>query len=457
METRANYIAVGIFTLVALVAAFAFVYWTSRIGGSGETAIIKVRIPGSAAGLGRGSPVLFNGVRIGDVRSVYFDREEPGVAFADTSVVKSAPITSTTKASIGIQSLAGLPYIEFSGGNPSEPTIFALAAEQGRVPSITAEPSAVTNIIDTVESIAVRADKILGDLEVVVTSARDPLNDTVANISRFSEALSKNADGIDAFLKNFSLLAEQLGSASGKLGTTLDSANDLIVSIDREKIDQTVENIRSFTERIDAATTNLDTIVSDVDDTVKTISDFAATANKTVNKIDTLLADVEPGTVTSAIDNIASASQSVREAADEASKVAKSVGERSEDIDKAIVNARELTERLNAASARIDGVLAKVDGLLGDEGGGDLIAEARDTLAAYRKVAVDLNARIDRIASGLEKFSNRGLDQVEDLVQNSQRSIRRIEQAVTDLQRNPQRIISGGEGEVRQYDGRARR
>jgi phospholipid/cholesterol/gamma-HCH transport system substrate-binding protein len=33
----------------------------------------------------------------------------------------------------------------------------------------------------------------------------------------------------------------------------------------------------------------------------------------------------------------------------------------------------------------------------------------------------------------------------------------RIEDAVTDLQRNPQRILSGGAGEVRQYDGRARR
>ena len=37
METRANYIAVGIFTVVAIVAAFAFVYWTARLGSSGDT------------------------------------------------------------------------------------------------------------------------------------------------------------------------------------------------------------------------------------------------------------------------------------------------------------------------------------------------------------------------------------------------------------------------------------
>ncbi|TIW71398.1 MAG: MCE family protein, partial [Mesorhizobium sp.] len=53
--------------------------------------------------------------------------------------------------------------------------------------------------------------------------------------------------------------------------------------------------------------------------------------------------------------------------------------------------------------------------------------------------------------------SGQGLQNVEALVQDSRRSINRIEEAVTDLSRNPQRILSGGEGEVRQFDGRARR
>ena len=34
-------------------------------------------------------------------------------------------------------------------------------------------------------------------------------------------------------------------------------------------------------------------------------------------------------------------------------------------------------------------------------------------------------------------------------MRDSRRSINRIEEAVTDLERNPQRIISGGDGDVR--------
>ncbi len=84
METRANYVIVGIFTIVAIISAFAFVYWTSAIGDRGETTTLRVRIPGSASGLGRGSAVLFNGVKVGDVTRVYIDVLNPKVAIADT-------------------------------------------------------------------------------------------------------------------------------------------------------------------------------------------------------------------------------------------------------------------------------------------------------------------------------------------------------------------------------------
>ena len=55
------------------------------------------------------------------------------------------------------------------------------------------------------------------------------------------------------------------------------------------------------------------------------------------------------------------------------------------------------------------------------------------------------------ITDNLARFSGQGLSNVEALVQDSRRSINRIEEAVTDLSRNPQRILSGGDGEVRQY------
>ncbi len=86
METRANYVIVGIFTLAAVLAAFGFVYWTSGVGDRGELATLRFRIPGSASGLTRGSVVSFNGIKVGDVTRVYIDVSNPSVAIADAQV-----------------------------------------------------------------------------------------------------------------------------------------------------------------------------------------------------------------------------------------------------------------------------------------------------------------------------------------------------------------------------------
>ena len=97
METRANYVIVGIFTIAAVLAAFAFVYWTAAIGDRGETVLLRFRIPGSASGLTRGSAVLFNGVRVGDVQRVYIDVTNPSAAIADAQVDRLTPVTKSTQ------------------------------------------------------------------------------------------------------------------------------------------------------------------------------------------------------------------------------------------------------------------------------------------------------------------------------------------------------------------------
>lgn len=43
------------------------------------------------------------------------------------------------------------------------------------------------------------------------------------------------------------------------------------------------------------------------------------------------------------------------------------------------------------------------------------------------------------------------------LVTESRQSVQRIERAISDLEKNPQRVIFGGSGNVPEYDGRTRR
>jgi len=537
METRANYVIVGIFTLLAIVAAFAFVYWTLAIGDRGETTMLRVRIPGSASGLGRGSAVLFNGVRVGDVRRVYIDVQNPRVAIADTDIDRLTPITKSTQADIGLAGLTGQASIELKGGDPREANLLDEAERENRVAEITANPSTITNLLATAQDIFTRADSVLSQLEGFTQEVRGPLTETVRSAQKFSAALSENSDGIDRFLGSVTALSEELAGVSGKLDGTMRAAEELLDAVDSKKIETIVGNVETFTSTLGASSERIDTIVKGVDTAVASINDFAVNAEQTIARLDGILEGVEPGTVGEAISSIGRAGANVDKAAADIARVTDKIAPRADDIDRVISDAAELASRLSQASARVDGVLAKADGLLTSAGdvlqgvdadtvrnalsniekasanadraaadiarvteeirSGDVeqimtdagelaerlnkasvrvdgilarvddllgsgeaegvITQASETLQAFRQVADTLNARLETITSGLARFSGQGLRDVEALVRDSRRSITRIEQAVTDLERNPQRIITGGEGEVRTYDGRARR
>jgi phospholipid/cholesterol/gamma-HCH transport system substrate-binding protein len=205
------------------------------------------------------------------------------------------------------------------------------------------------------------------------------------------------------------------------------------------------------------STGNLDRIMKGVEEGVASISAFSESANQTLSKVDAIIDGVDPAAVRTALTNFEQASTTVNAAVNDIGKVAEKVGNRADDIDAIITDARQLSARLAHASERVDGILVKVDDLLSSDETGGLMAQASETLKAFREVADTLNARMGAITDGLARFSGQGLREVEGLVRDSRRSITRIEQAITDLERNPQRIITGGAGTVREYDGRSRR
>lgn len=457
METRANYVIVGIFTLVAILAAFAFVYWTAAIGDRGETTLLRVRIPGSASGLGRGSFVLFNGVKVGDVKRVYIDVDNPTVAIADTEIDRKTPITKSTQADIGLAGLTGQANIELKGADPKEVKLLDEAEKEGKVAEIIANPSAVTNLLQTAQNIFTRADKVLTELEGFTKDVRGPLTQTVKNVETFSDALAKNSDGIDKFLSAVSSLSDQLKAVSGRLDSTLKAAEGLLNSVDKDQIKSIVANVDTVTANLKETSKQFDTVINNVNTAVGSINDFAKQTQGTLAKVNGVLDGIDPTDVRTALANIQKASESADKAAADIAKVTDKIANRSDDIDHTIKDARQLAQRLNDASVRVDGILAKIDTLLGSGQADGVMADARDTLKSFKQVADTLNGRLGAILDNVSRFSGQGLSNVEALVQDSRRSINRIEEAVTDLSRNPQRILSGGDGEVKQFDGRVRR
>lgn len=456
METRANYAIVGLFAVIVIFAAFGFIYWMSEYGRGGPTAQLIIRIPGSANGLSVGSPVRFNGIPVGSVRSLFIDKADPKFSIAMTEIRADAPVTASSKAILEIQGLTGAAYIELSGGEPGDREILREAMERDEPAVLVADQSSVTNILTTADKILQRADDAIGDLQGFIADAREPLTNTVRNAETFSKALADNADGIDAFLKSVSALSETVTALSGRLDSTLTAVEDLIRAVDAKKIDTILSNVETVSRNAADISTKAGPVVDELKVTIENFKQFGQSANATLDQVDQLIAAVDTQKVGKAVDDISAATGEARQAISSFAEVGRSVSGRKEDIDQAITDFTQLANKLNNSSNRVDSILKKVDELLGTDDTKSLSAEARRTLESIRAVADNLNTRIGPIADNMARFSGTGLRDIQSLVSETRSAVRNLNQAVSNFDENPQRLIFGGET-VKQYDGRTRR
>ena len=113
METRANYVLIGAFTLAVIAAAFGFVLWFQSLHTTKQRSPLRVIFEGPATGLRNGGSVNFNGIRIGEVISVKLDNPRRVVALA--MVENNAPIRKDTMVGLKPEVADRYPS-ELSGG-----------------------------------------------------------------------------------------------------------------------------------------------------------------------------------------------------------------------------------------------------------------------------------------------------------------------------------------------------
>ena len=160
METRANYIAVGLFVLLVLTGALGFVYWLYSSGNTTQRTPIEILFHDPVTGLSVGSPVVFNGIRIGEVSQLGFVSADSPTVLARAQVDRNAPLKQDTKAELGVQGLTGVSYVSLSGGKPESPSLFAGA----EVPEITAQRSAIQDLLQGARSILEKTDATIGNI-----------------------------------------------------------------------------------------------------------------------------------------------------------------------------------------------------------------------------------------------------------------------------------------------------
>lgn len=187
MELHVRYVLVGFFVLVLTLAGLSFALWIQNRGSVQEKLHLVVRFEGAASGLRLGAPVTFNGVRIGEVSRLEFDRSNLDAVNAHLDVDAQAPITSTTQAALESQGWLGNAYIALSGGDRNAP----LDRNHGD-PILLAQTS---------KGLGQEARETLTALRALAADNSEGIRDSVSNIRNFSDVLSRNGERVENIIK----------------------------------------------------------------------------------------------------------------------------------------------------------------------------------------------------------------------------------------------------------------
>jgi len=314
METRANFVLVGLFTLAVLGAAFGFVSWFSGLGGSSDRREVRIVFSGSVTGLTRGSSVLFNGLRVGEVKDIQLFPDDPRSIYAVIDVANSTPIRNDTRARIESQGLAGVVAIQLLGGKVDAP---ALQAREGQaLPTIIAERSEVQDLLETVRNVARRTDDLFERLGRFVDDNDKSIATTIRNVEKFSAALGDNADGVNKMLSSIALAAERIGPLATQLESFTRDLSEITRQVDMPRVNRTIENIDRFA-------TALGTGSGDVTKTLQSVAGITDKLNRAADQVEGVLKGAQAflgsaagGEGQGALADVGAAARSIRALAD---------------------------------------------------------------------------------------------------------------------------------------------
>ncbi len=248
METRANYVVIGLLTLVTIVGAFGFVFWLQHSGGVGDRTFYRVVFDGPAQGLRTGGAVLFNGIRVGEVTDLRLNPKNPRQVMATVSVAINTPVRTDTQASLNYQGLTGIAALALKGGAADAPVLVAKDGEAA--PVIAVDPESAQDITES-------AREVLQKINSVVIENQESVRAAIKNIDAFTAVLAKNSERFDHILAGLDGLLSGTDGKPGEISEAVKSFQVLAENLDKRTAELTIDGKRALGV-IERAVRNLD-------------------------------------------------------------------------------------------------------------------------------------------------------------------------------------------------------
>lgn len=238
METKANYVLIGAFTLLVSLFVLMFALWAAKYSSDREWQDYSVLFSEPVTGLAEGSSVAYNGISVGTVKLLRLDPQDPRRVTALLRLYADAPVKVDTFAKIATPSLTGAPIIQLTGGSPQAKLLREV--DTSEAPLIKTEPSALQNIQDTANKLVQRVDTLVSE-------------ENIASIAASLRAIEDVTGTVAAERAQIALLMRGLKQNSDQLAAALNSTNSAINGVNRNLVD----HLPALTARLDGSLVRL--------------------------------------------------------------------------------------------------------------------------------------------------------------------------------------------------------
>ena len=195
METRANYLIVGLFVLGLVGMLVLLIIWFSA-GNHQQRSIYLVYVNESVSGLNVQSTVKFNGVNVGYVSNISLDSKDAQRVRIELEINDGTPINQSTRAVLQTQGITGVMFVGLQAGAADAPPLRRLPGE--KYPVIESTPSLLMQVDAAVREMAVTFKGVGGSVDELLSAKNQlAIQQSLANLAVITSALASRSSDIE--------------------------------------------------------------------------------------------------------------------------------------------------------------------------------------------------------------------------------------------------------------------
>ncbi|SDY61340.1 MlaD family protein [Citreimonas salinaria] len=207
METRANFILIGIFTLLGIIGGLGFAVWLSSVQLDRQYAYYGILFD-DVSGLDSAGDVVFNGINVGRVTDMRIHDPDPSKVYVGIEVDATTPVREDTVAQLSLSGVTGVAYISLTNTSADAPP---LTSDDGAPPIIPSRRSNVQQLVEDAPDLITEATNLLRQFQQFA----GPENQ--AHVQNILNNLSDASAGLDQALTDFSDITRTVADATERI------------------------------------------------------------------------------------------------------------------------------------------------------------------------------------------------------------------------------------------------